>query len=102
MRQPSSHLSASAPQSPALVARRRREDLSRLLPLWPKEIADVSHAGRLRIVRLLAKALREERCRARAGHWAYDLSRHAQLARLYKAESEEFAKFERAAGGRRG
>ncbi len=66
--------------------RRRCEDIQRLLAAWPKEIADVSVAGRRRTVRRLEKALRQERCRARAGHWAYDVARHHQLARILRAE----------------
>jgi hypothetical protein len=69
----------------------RRALLQRLLPLWPSEIADGSIDNRRRIIRLLARALREERRRGVSGHWAYDLSRHAALARLYRQESDELA-----------
>lgn len=65
---------------------RRRSELARFLPLWPAERADLSLSGRDRIIRLLAKALRHERCRGVVGHWAYDLARHAALLRIYKAE----------------
>lgn len=34
----------------------------------------------------LAKALRHERERGRAGHWTYDLNRHIALAEAYRAE----------------
>lgn len=64
----------------------RERELMRLLPLWPHEIADRSLAGRLRVVALLRRALRAERKRGLAGHWTYDLSRHAQLIALYHAE----------------
>lgn len=67
---------------------RRRIELQRLLPLWPQEIADLSVEGRRRVVRLLARALRQERCRGAAGHWAYDLARHAALARIWRRELE--------------
>jgi hypothetical protein len=60
----------------------------RLLPLWPHEVADQSPSGRRRIVALLRRALRAERRRGLAGHWTYDLSRHAQLLALYRAECE--------------
>lgn len=69
-------------------AEERKALLQRLLPLWPREIADGSLANRQRIIRLLARALREERRRGSGGHWAYDLSRHAALAKLYKQECE--------------
>lgn len=64
----------------------RRTELARFLPLWPHEIADVSLSGRRRIVQFLARALRQERQRGRGGHWAYDLTRHARLSQLWRAE----------------
>lgn len=67
---------------------RRRAGLQRVLPLWPHEIDDLTVAGRERVVRLLAKALREERCRGRRGHWAYDVARHAALALHYRDEAK--------------
>ena len=70
------------------AARRVRIDiLVRLLPMWPAEIADVSLSGRQRIVARLSGALREERRRGKAGHWAYDLARHAQLGAVWRQES---------------
>jgi len=42
--------------------------------------------ARLRIIARLRKALRAERRRGLAGHWAYDLARHVELLRLYRAE----------------
>lgn len=84
----SSAPASSSPASPSSRQRlrARREELGRYLPLWPTELYDGSRAGRGRVLRLLARALREERKRARGGHWAYDLARHAALARLYRAE----------------
>lgn len=70
------------------LSEQRHTLLQRLLPLWPREIADGSLANHRRIVRLLARALREERRRGNCGHWAYDLSRHAALAKLYKQECD--------------
>ncbi|MBK9077747.1 MAG: hypothetical protein IPL91_00760 [Hyphomicrobium sp.] len=64
----------------------RREELARLLPLWPKEVADLTIAGRHHIIRTLERALRAERRRGRAGHWAYDLSRHAALLATWRSE----------------
>lgn len=66
----------------------RKQSLMRLLPLWPHEICDESPAGRRRVLALLRRALRAERKRGLAGHWTYDLSRHAQLLALYRAECE--------------
>jgi len=61
-------------------------DLTRLLPLWPAEIADRSIAGREKLIAAIERALRAERKRAKAGHWAYDLARHAALFRAWKRE----------------
>ncbi len=66
--------------------RERRGELARLLPLWPKELADLSLSGRRHIIRTLERALRCERKRGRAGHWAYDLARHAALIRTWRSE----------------
>jgi hypothetical protein len=60
--------------------------LPRVLPLGPQEIADVSENGRRAILRRLARALRAERNRGRAGHWTYDLNRHIALSQAYAAE----------------
>lgn len=64
----------------------RRRDLPRVLPVGPDEVADESLAGRRRIVARLARALRAERNRGRAGHWTYDLNRHIALRQAYLAE----------------
>ena len=64
----------------------RRRNLPRILPVGPDEIADESIAGRRRIVASLARALRAERNRRRAGHWTYDLNRHIALRQAYLAE----------------
>lgn len=74
--------STRQPQSDA----ERRDELARLLPLWPNDIADLSIAGRRRIIAALERALRAERCRGKAGHWAYDLARHAALIRSWRLE----------------
>ncbi len=74
----------------------RRAELQRLLPLWPHELADLSLNGRRRILQFLARALREERRRCTAGHWTYDLARHAALARHMKWERGELEKLQRA------
>ena len=69
----------------------RETELMRLLPLWPHEVADHSPSGRRRIVALLRRALRAERKRGLAGNWTYDLSRHAQLLALYRAECKNLS-----------
>jgi hypothetical protein len=66
----------------------RRLHLPRILPIGPVEIADDSVAGRRAIVRRLARALRAERNRGRAGHWSSDLNRHIALAQAYAAERQ--------------
>jgi hypothetical protein len=65
---------------------RRERHLPRLLPLMPAEVADTSTAMRRTIVARLARALRAERARGRAGHWTYDLNRHIALSQAYTAE----------------
>lgn len=67
----------------------RSRDLPLLLPMWPADIADMSPAGRVRIVAMLRRALRAERARGLAGHWTYDLARHAQLRAALDAELAE-------------
>ncbi len=67
----------------------RENELMRLLPLWPHEVADRSPSGRRRVLALLRRALRAERKRGLAGHWTYDLSRHAQLLALYRSECDD-------------
>lgn len=64
----------------------RRRDLPSLLPVWPAEISDTSPSGRLALLAKLRKALRAERKRGAAGHWTYDLGRHAALRNAYRAE----------------
>lgn len=64
----------------------RQRHLPRVLPVGPDEIADDSVAGRRRILARLARALRAERNRGRAGHWTYDLNRHIALRQAYLAE----------------
>ena len=61
----------------------RESILPRLIAVSP---ADLSDAGKAHVIGLLARALRRERALGRAGHWAYDLSRHFGLAQAYAAE----------------
>ena len=73
--------------TPVVTARYDRDrDLPRLLPVWPTEVADTSHAGRLALLAKLRRALRNERKRGASGHWTYDLGRHAALRRAYRTE----------------
>jgi hypothetical protein len=73
-------------QSVQITVGARNGELSQLLALWRWEIEDVSLLGRARLLRRMQCALRIERQRAIAGHWAYDLSRHARLADAYRRE----------------
>ncbi|MCX5572171.1 hypothetical protein [Kaistia nematophila] len=68
---------------------RRQTCLPRLLPMLPAELADESEAARRRIVARLARALRTERMRGRAGHWTYDLNRHIALHQAYESERRQ-------------
>lgn len=72
--------------APSRQIQTREAELMRLLPLWPHEVTDRSPAGRQKLLYVLRRALRAERNRGLAGHWAYDLSRHAQLLAIYREE----------------
>ncbi|SHO66210.1 hypothetical protein SAMN02745172_02865 [Pseudoxanthobacter soli DSM 19599] len=65
--------------------------LPRLLPLMPREIADLSVAGRWHVVRLLVRALRRERRDGAAGRWTYDPNRHLGLRQALDAERRALA-----------
>ena len=65
--------------------------LPRVLPVGPDEIAGAEPETTRRIVLKLARALRIERARGRAGHWTYDLNRHIGLMQAMKAEQERLA-----------
>lgn len=69
----------------------RVRHLPRVLPVGPDEVADTSASGRRAIVRRLARALRAERNRGRAGHWTYDLNRHVALFQAYASERAALA-----------
>lgn len=70
----------------------RASDLGRLLPLWPEELRDNSLPQHYKLLEKLARALRRERQCGLAGHWTYDLNRHASLLKAYRAERAEFAR----------
>ncbi len=69
----------------------RSHMLPRVLPLAPSDISGPEPETTRRIVLKLARALRTERARGRAGHWTYDLNRHVGLVQALKAEQERLA-----------
>jgi hypothetical protein len=73
------------------AAFRPERHLPRVLPGGETELADRSPEGRQRTVARLARALRAERVRGRAGHWTYDLNRHIALAQAYEHELQRLA-----------
>lgn len=75
----------------------RQRCLPALLPLVPAEIADTGETMRRRIVGRLARALRAERRRGRAGHWSYDINRHIALLQAYEAERSQLPGLHRVA-----
>ncbi len=81
----------SAGGGPLRFCGSRPDELQRLLPLWPGEIDDTSLDGLTRLVAKLERALKAERRRGRAGHWAYDLARHTALLRAWRREQSALA-----------
>jgi hypothetical protein len=84
-------LSAGSPrfpngEYPSFAEALRARDLPRLIALWPHELADQSSEGSLLILSKLRRSLRDERRRALADHWSYELNRHLGLMTAYKAE----------------
>ncbi len=71
---------------PQFAGYERARDLPKLLPLWAWELKTPNRAEHARLVARLRRALRAERQRGLGGHWTYDLARHAQLLRAYRAE----------------
>lgn len=69
----------------------RRRMLPRLIAAGPDLVGDETPEGRLRVIRLLGRALRGERCRGRAGHWTYSLDRHIGLVQAIRAEGRALA-----------
>ena len=65
----------------------RSRDLTRLIALMPQEIDDHSTNGNAEIIAKIKNALRSERRRGQAGHWSYNLNRHAALLEALKAET---------------
>lgn len=58
------------------------QDICRTLHQWPSEIDIDSKQGLKSIEVQIRRALREQRRRALAGHWSYDLACHARLLEL--------------------
>lgn len=69
----------------------RNRDLPALIPLDPTVLSDDSAETCRMILARLARALRAERNRGRAGHWTYDLNRHIGLSQAYIAERHRLA-----------
>ncbi len=75
----------------------RARHLPRLIPVEPDRLADDSPENRRRIIAALARALRAERNRGRAGHWTYDLNRHIALKQAYAADRRLLARVQKLA-----
>jgi hypothetical protein len=67
----------------------RQRALSRVLALWPRELADVSAEGRLLICKQLRRAIRAERRRGIGACPTYSVWRLAELLRVYRNELRE-------------
>lgn len=76
----------------------RVDGLMRVLSLWPSERADRSIDGRKKLIAVIERALRQERCRGQGGHPAYDLERHAGLCRMLKKERSALSALQRCIG----
>ena len=74
------------PRQPDSPRYQRVRDLPRLLPVFAEELETPSPAQQARLLAMLRRALRHERTRGLAGHWTYDLARHAALLNAYRAE----------------
>jgi hypothetical protein len=64
----------------------RERALPRLIAIDPRELREGGPEIGRRIVARLIRALRAERRRGIAGHWAYDLNRHLALTQALAAE----------------
>lgn len=78
----------------------RRRDLPALIAVWPTEIDHPNDGGHLVLLSKLRRALRLERRRGLAGHWTYDLARHAQLLIAYRHELAAAGRAQSSHGGR--
>ena len=78
------------------VGYERRRALPPLLAIVDSELAQDDPEAARRIISRLARALRAERQRGRAGHWSYDLNRHIALAQAFDAERRRLKSLQRA------
>jgi hypothetical protein len=69
----------------------RTRDLPALLPVALQLLGASEQTACTELIGFLRRALRCERTRGIAGHWAYDLGRHAALLRAYHAEVDAIA-----------
>jgi len=74
----------------------RLNDLPGLIPLWPHELVTASRKAHLGLIAKLRRALRAERQRGLAGHWTYNMMRHANLLAAYRAEQASLERLTRA------
>lgn len=65
--------------------------LPRLLPLTAEELRSGLLADTPRLLRLMLKALREERRHGLSGAWHYDAARHRQLLAAFRSELQRRA-----------
>lgn len=72
----------------------RDKHLQQLLPISASQISDKSNEAGKWIATRLAHALRAERNRGSAGHWAYSLNRHLALLQAYRGERMALDAFE--------
>lgn len=70
----------------------RAVHLPRLVPIDPATARADAPSDTARVCQVLAKALRSERTRGRAGHWTYDLNRHIGLLQAFRAERARLAR----------
>lgn len=73
----------------------RSKDLAKLLPLWPKELADETMKGTETIIKKIRQAIRLERKNGRLGHWSYNLNRHVALINALKEETKHLLSLKR-------
>jgi Family of unknown function (DUF6477) len=66
----------------------RERHLPCLVPIGSDRLTDPDIETHREIVATLARSLRAERNRGRAGHWTYDLNRHIGLRQAYLAECQ--------------
>ena len=64
----------------------RKRHLPRILPVAAEFLEAATEADRRALLARIARALRHERNRGRAGHWTYDPNRHIALAQAYAGE----------------